>query len=549
MNIIESKKSISIKENLSGKKNNIKQIKDISTPIFCNVFLEDKKNSSNFVTFVYHYIYSSICTELNMNILEENKNKNIYVSPISNDEFVQLIFKGGALIKYIYDSIVNKIDSKIDISTLIQKDRKKIMYPINYDVIGKSRVEDIIEYQDYVYPYNNIVVKSDVQVFFENIKKYFTMSDIDFSMYIYTDTNERFLLLYNHIIKILIDAINNITQTFDNYIESVKNDVNYNIIPDYNDYTNIESPKLFYDSICDEANIIIKKCISDDRIRIKTANEFSLFMNDNTILFNYYNNDYTLAELISLRLFEIYNFVNIIEKEMSRNKIAYSKIKNKIFDIYQYVEFCTLIIHLDYLYSSNFFTTFRNNKYYFSFTYMTNQYNSVLLYNKLKDIIDFYNKINLLILQYNGFYTKDKIIDFTKKIEEYVKSENFIKSVNNKIFNIPVYNLSSKIQHGYTYYKINTNLNNSKIEICKSNTFNITKTDIYNNPIIKKKSNDKKTHYVTFNSTISTNKNDGIVKDFDLLRSKICIKISDFIMESDINIKNKYVFNNPTYKK
>lgn len=135
---------------------------DSSTSAFTSVFFQNPEISTTFINYTYHALYSSIVILLNDYLINNN------YEPLNRNESVYIIFKGG--------TVINKIFSKFE------TDRNK-------------------NYTDF--------------------KKYFGVSDIDYSLFINANTLDRHDEIYQVTTDILYHKLNEIADKFDSYYNNM----------------------------------------------------------------------------------------------------------------------------------------------------------------------------------------------------------------------------------------------------------------------------------------------------------------------------------------
>ena len=224
---------ISNKTNFLIKRNYIdyRIYKDESTNVFNQIFFSDKKNVFIFL----YYCYQQINYDIISNINDKLKNYNTILK--SNEEIL-LISKGGNMMSLFINKILNRLNA--DNSTKI-KENTKIS----------------------------------------------AISDTDLTIYLLTEDELRFNLIYSLITPLLYKSLKKIRYFFDNVINS---------------FNNIENPKI-------------------------NENIFS----ENIIIIDRNNKKYTI-EYISKKYKEIYDLIQKINKNI-KNIQNMENIQNIVYDL------------------------------------------------------------------------------------------------------------------------------------------------------------------------------------------------------------------------
>jgi hypothetical protein len=438
---------------------------DISTSSFVNTILNNELNISLFI----QYIYSIINVQLLCNFDDYLRMKNI--QPLQSNEQLYFIFKGGNVLFNIYNFIKKSVSSK------------NIVAKINTKEVS---ISDIInEYE-----------------------QYFSLSDFDFSIYIFTENKDRYNVLKKQIELITNETLLNICKKFNLLLIQ-----NYDKLPS-------KTGILYIPETIKNVDIIILQKLYND-----------IMLNNTNIHINEYNEIMTrITTIIEVKT----NFVNMYKQynKLIINKINRSK-KNVLSELLkQYISIFSLhnLIDIDYTIQCynicSYFHNIRRDNYIESmidYLKVTLSAHIQKLSNNLSDN-NFYNKNNLnnyLITLCNGlnkleneYYIQDSGEYYSYKLDSVVEPQDIIiQSKSNQI-------ISKKLSNAYILKNYPPNY-----------------------------------HYVSLNNTIATEpKNKSYTVDFDLLRIKFNANLINKMQESvctqhTIERKNNNIFVNTVTEK
>jgi len=140
----------------------LRALKDGATSAFCDTFIADENSRNIFIDYTYNYIYSHIM----LNINNEMTKSLDGCHPLHGNENIHLVFKGGNVMSMLFDK-TSMTNEKMN-----------------------------------------------------NLKKYFKPSDVDYSLYIKTETNSRYMNIKHHAKILLMQALEKVAKFFDGvYLE------------------------------------------------------------------------------------------------------------------------------------------------------------------------------------------------------------------------------------------------------------------------------------------------------------------------------------------
>jgi hypothetical protein len=482
----------------------IRIFRDMTTDIYVESFFENDNNLLDFLDFTFHYFYSNIIDQFGIDISNFCKsNLDTSITPLVGHEKIYLVFKGGTLMNKFYEEIFTVIKNRHgDISSKNIFDR----YGVNVTSFAMD-LENMQLGGDKTDTFKN---------FCENIlQNKFKISDTDYSLYINATTEERFLILHKFIIKILGGLFDDITKQFDNYIEEVINDKD-NLLNNTNSIVDNTPDTTDDGHFVQIVKLDLLKAILADSKNIEEIKKNNLSCITNLVI----DDD---------------NFQNIRFMDYASFIITYTNLtvsdstNTKLFSLYEVLEFIDLLIYLNII----------NN----NFVIMNHIDRTNLDLNLIRGVVS--KRITILVnkkminLKNNCFYTYDKIQKFKQKLKDkYISIQNtkdttsknyycikIEKNIKPIIIEINEYQLRN--QNNYTQDSFNI--------VPKKSVAVLSKNDEIDN-INFKNVKEKKYHYITYNNVIRNIRNKSIVVDFDLIRSKLCVKLENgFITKNGID--------------
>ena len=497
-NFTTHKNNITVFDNAADNQKALRIFRDMSTDIYVKVFFNDNDQIANFLDYTFHMIYSKLIINTNKTIIEYNiNNSNIHIKPISGPERCYLVFKGGTLMNRLFADHLDKMGNNTNTSS--------VHIGNHYGVPLANFFTDLE---------TNTQIPNTVDTFSnfcDNIlKKKFSISDTDYSLYIYSQTNERFDILHNFALINLAHAFDDITDKFDNYLNDVSNmNSSYNqpnsivdLVDDTTDseiYVQISLLQRLRDFIYDDNNIVYLK---------------NLNFNDpiNNPAFNTLNDG----------IIEFINNVSIND--------------TKLFYLYDVLEILNLLIYIESL--GNFI--FRLNRDIVSIRNNIESRINDLINKKLSNLKNglfySYNKIQLFKQTLFDQYLHIQNTQNTTSSNYYGdKIETFFKPEKCPSIEKTTYRLNNNNQYNINSFEIKQR--NSCSVMATSNSLQNSK--IYDIPI-------QKTHYITFNTLIKKTRNKSHITDFDLMRSKFNVVLPNgFVKKNNIdhnlNIPSEFI--------
>lgn len=494
---------------------NARIFKDISTDSFINNIFDEKEKLFKFVDYTFYSIYAKIPKIHNIMYL------NGYF--LDSEEYVDIIFKGGNTMSFFFDIIINSMSIKY--SEIFDYKLNKI-----HDYLKKHNVDLNIndDDSDMFYLNSNNTIKD----FFDDNKKKFKISDVDYTMYINIDEPIKYNIasqLYN---KILINSLIEIRNFFDAYYNNVINSNNDNYMTEI--ITNEYLPFKSNDDPSNTFILLIKESIK----KIKLFNSQNFYDINNTNYINNENND-NLNIVINgflylffgseVRIVDILLTAHDKKNYFNRKNIHYKNITNLrlMTAIFEYLELLKIYFEIN---------------------------NSKKLIYVVKDFIIIVKDI----INHHLNNKKRKILDSKMYNSEVVNNFiNEIASKYNKENNPSLYNTKY-----LTAFDKKENIDKIKLDRKNPNTdlfFNSSNFDDDNNEISVVQKNDSLTystndislyytnnsyeqshyHYISYNNSIS-NSYKLYDRKFELFRIKFNVQLIKPIIKINNIIKEKY---------
>lgn len=231
--------SLDVLDNPKKNEDNMRVYRDKSTDQFATVMFSDKDKMYQYLDYTFHTIYSYLITKINRElILQSIKNPEMNIKPLCGDESVIFVFKGGSVMHILYNTFLNSLRDQIpNVSSddLVKyfiniKNNNILNYMgINSDNYRYNQSVDNLDkrnkmrFQFDVENSSMLENKSDnIKDFMDSIlKPKFGISDIDYSIYINTDTNSRYLLIHGIVVKLLHVILDYITKKFDVHLNNI----------------------------------------------------------------------------------------------------------------------------------------------------------------------------------------------------------------------------------------------------------------------------------------------------------------------------------------
>lgn len=283
---------------------------DVSTNSFVKTILSNANTRNSFVDFLYHRINTNIKININKKLVEK------YNAPMMGNDIVQLIYKGG--------NIMN-------------------MYGIKHldHILRGMRMEDRLAILDDFFTGNTKLIGKDANTIgniIEILKGTLSVSDVDFSVHIYSDSYYRFYEMY----EIVYDIINKELEYISNLFENLLSD---NFLRDdvFNEHEEI------FDIYFAKQTAFIQGLIhcAKHKVNTKSVNLPNPMSQDylQGILDDFNdNNKYNLEYLLSIyEYLEYFSYINGNIAEVTQYKnIIYNLLEN----IVKYKEY--LIVNSDF---------------------------------------------------------------------------------------------------------------------------------------------------------------------------------------------------------
>ena len=183
--------------------------KDKSTDSFVEIIFDNIDKLNSFIDYTYYEIYSKI-----YRIHDLAKNNGFY---LDESEYIKVIFKGGNVMSYYYDKIItDRILTNDGVSNF------PLSELINYYTAHQINIPDNCRN----HAHQGETADKTIRRFFNDNKKKFKLSDVDFTMYLNISNPIRYSIFAQLYGQILIHSLTNIKDFFNTYYESIRNDNN-----------------------------------------------------------------------------------------------------------------------------------------------------------------------------------------------------------------------------------------------------------------------------------------------------------------------------------
>jgi len=491
----------------------VRLLRDVVTDSFVSNFFENKENLYLFIDYCFYVIFTDIKININFTL-----NKNNYPC-LKENENVDLLFKGGNIMSFFYDSTKNLIKDH---------EKKNIEYITSKipDVFSKHKILN----DDETNILKMLMTKDQtIKEYLDNQQQNFKLSDVDFTLVINSDNEIYFSVLDNLCGKILTSSLMKIKNNFNEYYEYIRNENNKFII-NKNTFTFNDDPENKKCIIYHNLIKTLRKEINNI-FNIKNQNKAAkIEVNDDIISFyfkNIYHAEYILILAKPSSKYYQKN-VDIADNE----KENYDNVRNIRLVTYIY-EYLVLIK----IYNSYVSFLDKNNINYLQ-----------ILLTGIEIIKNFHirNKFDNLIK--NNFYNLDVINKFMKEVSEKFNlanqnsnealyEERYSTSYNNGLI-INTYKLiRENINSPFifnVYEKNNLSNKNNEIDIVSKDDSLVycdNSLKIYDGKTFYVKNN---YHYITYNNVVWTS-NKLATYSFDLYRIKFCVRIVKPLILKDNN--------------
>jgi hypothetical protein len=284
-------------ENSSLKKNNARIFPDISTDAYTKNILIDEDNRYLFLDYTFHCINSNLQIYINDYLYNNDK------IGLFDGECIYFVFKGGNVMNHFIQVFLDNIVEAFNNVSLSEPNK---IYKPRY-LSG-----DASTYSD----------------FFSKLKDNFKISDVDYSIYINTASNTRFVTIYSGIVKILAKVMDDISNGFDDIFDG---EVNMSIRDDeiINTTDSVNDNDAEFDNHFD----LIKKLLADKH----SDNEIDPL--SLTKCFDYYDTLINNIPIVSTKIFVLIKYVQYLQSLIYfSDEIKTNEIRDNIKNLQSIVE-------------------------------------------------------------------------------------------------------------------------------------------------------------------------------------------------------------------
>jgi len=515
--------SLDVVDNPKTNEDNMRVYRDKSTDQFAAVIFGNKDRMYEYLDYTFHTIYSYLVTKVNRELmalaLSDPNNPNVEIKPLCGNEDIIFVFKGGSTMHILYNSYLDALRNQLpnaNSDDLIKyfiniKNNQILNYMgINADNYQQHVVDEPNKRSKMKFQYDvenaKFLDKSDnIKDFMDNIlKPKFGISDIDYSIYINTDTGSRYIILHGIIVKLLHIILDYITKKFDQHLKNALSNSN-----------NLTKPEIYVESseiinVYDHPYFLIVRALK--MIVCRDTLKKDLEMYDGYKLPSYFN--------VSIQYTSRFDDINLRDRLVYILNIFNTNMINNTYEKSMYV----LYFMLDIVFYSEYIDNI----------------NADLLSHKLKlEDIRNYIVINITALVESKefdlfsipYYSLSEINQIKKNLAKTFSS--LAPDANELKTKIAMRSGSSEPD---TYKLVNnTTITESDFEFRPTDCIDIVPNQLAPSEFVTDQQHCNKIHYVTYNAVIRMERGPTIL-DFDLIRSKI-----NLVMKGSHFIKNDKV--------
>ena len=421
-------KKVKVNLDVINSQPNFRAYKDESTSNFVNEFFKDEDTLSYFIFYTFNMLHYYIISNINK---ELSKFKEV----IKSNEEIFVLFKGGNIIHFYFDKIINLIKKNIS------------------DNQNDSNVSE--ELKDF--------------------DKYFKISDVDTSVYIINNDEQKYNLIYYWVTILLSKSLIHIRNEFEKIL------------------TNSYVEEIITNNFDDKQYKLIDSSDKFDIYSIHTLyNDVAMKFENIENITNKKKTDFDSATIVTEVIESINNILKLGSKLIPLFNDCY--LGSRYIMILQMIKFYLSKIQL--MYEDKNVTNFFNN------IDKTINYQDIIV----KKILA--NKLSKI----KNFYTEDSVNNFITNLTTKLNGSDY----RDKKF----YNQNIK---PVTCYSITEQIGQKDVFVDKKGDFIFRNVNtVYYNQMIA--FNDKNTHFISVNNTICNDIGNNIVS-FDLFRIKFGVKL------------------------
>ncbi len=484
----------------------VRVYRDNSTEIFTNVMIgQEGVPPANrrdgtlglFLDYTFHRLYAEVITNIDMKLIDaipiDFNNREIHIKPLVGVERLFLIFKGGTLMKNYFDDYIDQVIDNAQNFT--SNDIRNKYQNINitdliFNIDANQNINPDANNPDEVRVFKNRILKPN-----------FKISDTDYSMFINSTTNERFLVIHKYAIQLLGKAFERMTGECDEYYNNVINNrpINANIPAHYN-----------------QSN----ETLPLNPHNVQLLNTLRIFLDDNQNVINIIGAPNVGALNALLNAANLMVPINVFLQQFWRPI-------NNLYDCYNNIAIISLlryIFKLNNIFQNAFNILYGGNN-------PANDVNLAEINRYITVQIEIYINIKFRLLKNNQFYTNEKLDIVKQRLVNYYTNIPAGDPLFNPKFEAgddPRY-ITKKIDR---YQLDHNNLNNPNLVVNdivfapRHSSLLVTNNNAIVNVILTDIDRDKN-HYVSYNESIRKVRGQGLsTVDFDLMRSKFNIVLN-----------------------
>ena len=503
--------------------------RDKSTDAFVKTMFNDIEKLNLFIDYCFYEIYSNTKSRINMMLYEQG------IDCLEEDESINIIFKGGNIMSFFYNDIINILDKSaslkknfVEIIDLCLKNN--LIKVKDSEILEKLLINDLNLGEKNFKEINLITYLNDQ-------KDNFKISDVDFSFVIFCNNEVKYRLIAQISGIIMINSLKSIKNFFNEYYK-------HNVITEQNSIKNLNESISF---------------ISHDNPDNKLIKLYSLRIKKFRKILNDINNK---KEIWNTEINDIKNFYS--DKYITNFIFNYAYPGNESYfndghEEHLNVTNLRLVIEIyEYLILKNIINKKKgilNEKEENILNMQIAGMEGIKLYhlnNKKIKIVQkgFYNinEINKIIETISSKYSLTNVTEEERE-EAYKLYETRYENLRTFVDNIKTFSLE-RISNGplnFVPYKKHFRINSkNEIDIIPRSDLILRYVNNYSvREVLSLESGTDNYHYITYNNLLNSQNNIAPVISFELYRIKFNIQLNNIIKINgklgDLDVPSEFI--------